>query len=135
MDYKKLKQQLILHEGMKLKLYKCTEGKQTIGVGRNIEANGISEDEAMLMLRNDTMEALRLCVYTFKNFTRFPEKQQHALIDLMFNIGYNRFKGFKKMITAINKLDWKTAANEMKDSKWFKQVGNRGYNLVEMLRG
>ena len=44
---------LRLHEGEKLMPYKCTAGKLTIGVGRNLEARGISKDESDLMLRND----------------------------------------------------------------------------------
>ena len=48
-----IKDFIIKHEGLKLKPYICPAGKITIGVGRNIEDNGISEDEAMYLLNND----------------------------------------------------------------------------------
>ena len=48
-----LKEMLIKNEGMELKVYRCTSGKLTCGVGRNLSDNGISLDEAELMLKND----------------------------------------------------------------------------------
>ena len=45
--------QLKRHESLELKPYKCTSGKLTIGVGRNLEDIGITEQEAELLLLND----------------------------------------------------------------------------------
>ena len=47
---KSIVNQLILHEGLRLKPYRCTAGKLTIGVGRNLETKGLSEEEALFYL-------------------------------------------------------------------------------------
>ncbi len=130
----KLRDMLTRHEGLRLKPYKCTAGKLTIGVGRNIEDNGITESEAAFMLDNDILrvhEEMRM------NFTWYPhisEVRKAALIDMCFNLGISRFKKFKKMIAAIERTDYDTAASEMIDSKWAVQVGSRSAELSEMMR-
>ena len=55
----KLKEQLIRHEGLRLKPYRCTANKLTIGVGRNLDDVGISEDEALILLENDIIKVQR----------------------------------------------------------------------------
>jgi len=55
MNYDAIKKQLTLHEGRKNKPYKCTSGKITIGVGRNLDDNGLSEDEIDYLLTNDVL--------------------------------------------------------------------------------
>jgi lysozyme len=42
--------QLIADEGLKLKPYKCTAGKWTIGVGRNLEDNPLSSADCMYFM-------------------------------------------------------------------------------------
>ncbi len=49
----RIKAQLIRHKGLKLKPYRCTAGKLTIGVGRNLDDCGISQTEAYVLLEND----------------------------------------------------------------------------------
>ena len=48
-----LERLLIYHEGLRLGVYRCPAGKLTIGVGRNLEDRGITEEEAYYLLRND----------------------------------------------------------------------------------
>ena len=49
----RIKTQLIRHEGLRLKPYRCTAGKLTIGIGRNLDDCGISQKEAYAMLERD----------------------------------------------------------------------------------
>jgi len=51
----RIKEQLVRHEGLRLKPYRCTAGKLTIGIGRNLDDSGISQSEAHIMLINDIM--------------------------------------------------------------------------------
>ena len=133
MDIKKIKELIISHEGLKLKPYKCTAGKLTIGVGRNIEDVGISFDEAMFMLDNDIKACIKDMVKLFPGWYQLFENQQTVLIDMRFNLGLSRFRKFKKMIMAINAKDFDLAAKEMMNSLWYrKQVGNRAVELVKM---
>ena len=137
MDKEKLKEMLIRHEGLKLKPYKDTVGKLTIGVGRNLEDVGISEDEAMYLLENDIKRAEKVaaecCAEHEVLFETLPEDAKLVLVDMAFNLGY-KLKGFKKMFAALARGDFEEAAKEMLDSRWARQVGKRAEELAEIMR-
>ena len=134
-DLDDLEKQLIRHEGLKLKPYKCTAGKTTIGVGRNLDDKGISEDEAIYLLREDILECITDLYTVFNsNWHNLTKPRMDALIDLRFNLGPTRFRKFKKMILAVKNMDYSKAADEMKNSIWYIQVGQRGETLVKMMR-
>ncbi len=131
-DIKKL---LIKHEGWRNKPYRCPAGKLTIGVGRNLEDRGLSDDEIEHLLENDIKIAVEDLKKIFgeKLWDELSNARKAVLIDMMFNLGYHRFKTFKRMIAAIKRKDFKTAAQEMKNSRWYHQVGHRGAELVWMM--
>lgn len=122
------------HEAYRAKPYRCSAGKLTIGIGRNIEDRGISHDEAVYMAFNDIGDAIHHCHAIFDRFMELSGVRQAILIDMCFNMGPDRFRGFKKMIAAINARDYEKAADEMVDSLWYKQVGRRSKRLVAMMR-
>lgn len=124
---------LIKHEGMRLKPYKCPAGKWTIGVGRNIEDNGITRREGMVLLNNDIARVIDE-LGDFYWYKKLQTRRQHALIDMCFNLGITRFKKFKKMIKALEEKNYDKAADEMLDSRWSIQVGDRAQELAEMMR-
>lgn len=135
MDLDKIEQQLIRDEGLRLKPYKDSVGKLTIGIGRNLDDNGIRETEARFMLRNDVNQTINEC-RTLSFFQHLNEPRQAVLINLVFNIGLARVRGFKKMLAALEHLDYTAAAIEMMDSLWAKQVGPRAVRLKEqMIKG
>ena len=134
MNYTKIKDQLIKHEGLRLKPYKCTAGKLTIGVGRNLDDVGISEQEALDMLFNDVGKCLSDLREIFRQFDQLPENIQLVLVDMRFQLGPSRFRAFKAMIRAVNGLDWDEMARQMKASAWYLQVKNRADNLIEMVK-
>ena len=133
---KPIEQLLLKHEGLKLTPYRCTAGKLTIGVGRNIEEKGITEEEALFLLRNDIDECKRdLTTLIFHGqFYDFPESIQNVLINMRFQLGRAGFRKFKKMIFAFQNLNYEEAIVQMKDSAWYKQVPNRANDLIEMVR-
>ena len=134
MDIEALKDQLILHEGLKLEPYQCTAGKLTIGVGRNIEDIGITEDEARYLLDNDI---LRVCDELDRNlpwWRDLSDARQRVLVDMVFNLGISRFMQFKATIAAIESGDYDTASEEMLNSRWADQVGQRAKTLSRMMR-
>lgn len=135
MNRTRLKMQLVHHEGLKLKPYRDTEGKLTIGVGRNLDDRGITEPEAMSLLDADINEALRACQHIFGGFDTLSEARQHALLDMAFNLGETKLRGFKKMLAAVDARDFERAAAEMLDSKWATQVGARAKTLAAMMKG
>ena len=121
------------HERMVLHPYTDSVGKLTIGIGRNLDDNGISKDEALLMLNNDLKIVSNDLHSIFEDFSYLPYDVQLALTDMMFNLGKPRFLGFKKMIQAIKDKDFKEAAKQAKDSKWCKQVGSRCEDNYDLL--
>ena len=133
MDSKKLIEELKRDEGVKLFPYKCSANKLTIGVGRNIEERGITEDEANYLLIND----LTMCVEEVESiFTWYPyltDSRKRVIVNMVFNLGLSRFLNFKKFIDAMEQKDYETAGKEMLDSKWAKQVGDRAKRLKQMI--
>ncbi len=117
-----LRTQLIHHEGLRLKPYRCTAGKLTIGVGRNLDDVGITRDEALMMLENDVQDCYADLARIFPGFHRLDPARQYALVDLRFNLGPSRFRTFQRMIAAVNDERWEQAAAELKDSLWWTQV-------------
>lgn len=122
------------HEGLRLHPYKCTAGKLTIGWGRNIEDKGISELEAEDLLDNDISDTIGECKRHLGWFDRLDPVRKIVVADMVFNLGVQGFLKFKKTIGAISQCDYNKAADEMKDSAWYEQVGTRGAELVEMMR-
>jgi len=131
--YEKLAVQLTKHEGLRLKPYHCPAGKLTIGIGRNLEDKGITEKEALMLLENDIQECIKDLKTIFQAFELLPEPARRVLVDMRFNLGPNRFRHFKKMIRAVNEQNFTQAATEMKDSRWYTQVGQRARTLVKMM--
>lgn len=130
---KKIEEQLILHEGLRLKPYKCPAGYLTIGVGRNLETKGISREEALFLLRNDIKEIER-ALSKYDWYMKLDPIRQKVLIDMCFNLGLAGLLQFRRMITALISGDYETAADEMLASKWAKQVGARAQRLARMMR-
>ena len=129
-----LKELLIKHEGKRLRPYKCPAGKLTIGVGRNLDDNGITEEEAMFMLDNDIKAIVSACRETFSWFAFLDNVRQAVVVSMVFNLGLAGFIGFKNTIAAIRNKEWDKAADNMLQSKWAEQVGHRALELAEMMR-
>ena len=132
--------QLRRHEGLRLDPYKCSEGYLTIGYGRNIETNGISEAEAEFMLMND----LLACESELKDegwYNQLDETRRAVVLNMAFNLGKPKLMQFKKFIGALSDDDYETASKEMvtgsdgvSPSKWASQVGSRAYELADQMR-
>lgn len=134
MDIEKLKDQLVLHEGLRLKPYKDTVGKLTIGIGRNLDDVGISEDEARMMLANDLQTVFHELHQRCPWWVDLNDVRQRVMADMVFNLGISRFMNFAKMLQALEVEDFDAAAVEMLDSRWANQVGERATHLSQMMR-
>ena len=130
---KAIEKQLIKHEGLEKKVYRCPAGKLTVGVGRNLEDKGITEEEALFLLRNDIAECEDDLRSIFTEYDALDESRKRVLIDMRFNLGPSRFRQFKKLIAAVKEKEFSRAAEEMKDSNWYRQVGKRAETLFKMM--
>lgn len=130
----KLVKLLITHEGLRLKPYRDTVGKLTIGVGRNLDDVGITEEEALYLLKNDIRRTIKFLSAVLPFWDRLSETRKIVLIDMCFNLGAKKFMSFKKMRKALEEGDYRLAAKEMLDSKWARQVKGRAQTLARMMR-
>lgn len=157
----KLIDQLIRHEGEELQVYECPAGFKTIGVGRNLETRGLSKEECdrldlgvydknevieKLESRGVTKEESRYLLsndidyFTSKLneclswFSSLPETAKMVLIDMGFNIGIAGLLKFKKTLGLIEQGRYVAAGEEMLNSAWKHQVGQRAYDLSDQLK-
>lgn len=137
MDRKKLIATLKVDEGVRLKPYKCTAGKLTIGIGRNLDDVGITPAEAEMMLENDIDKIIAQCErQPWWPAVKDNEARAHVMVNMAFNLGINGVNQFKKTIAAIMRRDWETASSMMLESAWAVQVGRRAQRLaLEMKNG
>ena len=131
-----LREMLRRHEGVRNFVYMCSEGYETIGVGRNIADSGLglSDDEVDYLLDNDIKRVKDELTDEYYWFGGLNDARQEAMIDISFNLGQTRLRGFKKALDAMASEDFDIAADEFMDSRWSEQVGNRAIEVTEMIR-
>ena len=131
-----LSEMLRRHEGVRDKVYLCSAGYETIGVGRNISEDGLglSEDEIDYLLNNDIKRVREELTEEYYWFARLNDARQDAMIDLSFNLGQTRLRGFVKALEAMSREEFENAADEFMDSRWSEQVGDRAVEVTEIIR-
>jgi lysozyme len=153
-DRQDLIEKLIIAEGLRLQVYKDTLGIDTIGIGRNLEDRGITKEEladldiptiehvyeygiteadAVYLATNDVQIVEEELVRAHPCVDRLDSVRQLILIDMAFNMGVPRLCKFKKMWAAVECGDYPTAAKEMLDSRWAKQVKGRATKLANAM--
>ena len=123
------------HEGVKSHVYKCSAGYESIGVGRNISKTGLglSEDEVDYLLENDISRVIKELSSEYRWFNDLDDVRKDAMIDISFNLGATRLRGFKRALAAMDAADHKTASLEFLDSKWSRDVKGRSTELAYMI--
>jgi len=137
MNRQRLKDRLKLDEGLRLEPYQDSEGWWTVGYGRLIDTRKggkISEDEAEYLLNNDIDVVINQVIREFPWFGDLSDARQEVILNMVFNLGLPKFKGFKNAITAMKRHDWTDASREMLDSLWSRQVGDRAVRLSAAMR-
>ena len=139
MDRTKLMQELIADEGYKYEIYLDHLGYPTMGVGHLIlekdEEHGkevgtpVSEDRIMECLNNDIKIVCDELDRGMAWWRGLNDNRKRIMANMCFNLGCPRLSKFKKFLAAMKDEDWETAAEEMMDSKWATQVGDRAKRL------
>ncbi len=123
-----------LSEGFRSKVYKCTEGFDTIGYGFAIKDLELDEDICELILKRK-IGSLKLRIdQRFDWFKETPTEAQDVIIEMCYQLGINGFSKFKKTIQHIINKDFRSAAVEMLQSKWASQTPNRAKKLSKELK-
>ena len=135
---------LVRHEGYKEEVYLDSVGEKTFGIGHLVTPKddewnrpvgaSVSSDRIADAFRGDLRIAYFVAYGIFDDLAARPLEVQRVLINMAFNLGGPRLRQFKKMIAAYEAEDYTTMADEMQDSKWFRQVGSRGRELVARIR-
>ena len=126
--------QLVLHEGVRHKVYTCPAGKLTIGVGRNIEDLGLSDDEIYYLLKNDIRRCDEELTNAFRFYKDLDSVRKDAMINMAFNLGIPRLRGFKMALKLMETKEYSEASMEFLDSLWALQVGQRALDIAHMIR-
>ena len=126
--------QLIRHESMELKPYRCTSNKLTIGIGRNLEDVGISEEEAKNLLMNDLKRVDTQLEKMMPWSQELDTVRYEGLMNFVFNVGIGTALKFVNAMAAIKEKDFDTGATELLNSRWAEQVGQRAIEVAEQIR-
>jgi lysozyme len=130
MDNGNVFDQLKRDEGLRLKPYRDSVGKLTIGYGRNLDDNGVTEEEAAGLLYNDIVTAKQSLAKHLPWFMQLDDARRGVLINMAFNLGIWGLLSFKKFLASIQSGDYATAKAEMLNSRWAEQVGARAQRLA-----
>tara|TARA_Y100000992_G_scaffold237434_1_gene168193 strand:- start:131 stop:574 length:444 start_codon:yes stop_codon:yes gene_type:complete len=144
MNIDNLREQLKIDEGVKYEIYNDHLGYATFGIGHLVvegdEEHGkpigtpVSEERVNAIFDEDVQKYISESKKVFPNLDDLPEEAQQVIVNMCFNMGAPRLSGFKKFIGGVNSGDWSTAAVEMMDSRWAKQVGVRAERLRDRIK-
>ena len=144
MDIDKLREEIKYDEGSVNEIYLDHLGLATFGIGHLVtewdEEYGwevgtpVSEDRCNEVFDSDIQIVLSDCQHLYPDFNDLPEEVQRIIANMMFNMGRPRLSKFKGMKRGVDAKDWNAAADEMVDSRWYRQVTNRAERLVERMR-
>ncbi len=126
--------ELMRDEGLRLKPYKDTRGHLTIGIGRNLEAIGISVEESHFLCLNDIERAEATLHIQCPWWNQLDPVRQRVLMNMTFNLGIEKLLGFSQFLEALQNHDYASAANAMQHSLWATQVKGRAFRLAGMMR-
>jgi lysozyme len=99
------------------------------------DANGISQQEAIVLLENDILHCeIELLEHLPLVYLRLNDIRKSVLLNMCFNLGITGLMGFKNTLSFIGSGAFERAANGMLVSKWAKQVGRRAIELSELMR-
>ncbi len=127
-----LEKMLMTEEGLRLKPYRCTAGKLTIGIGRNLDDVGISQDEAEYLLAND-IRRLERALMGNATFNSLDDNRKTAIMNMAFQLGVNGCLSFRNMWSALASKDWRNAHDEALKSQWAKQTPARAKRVALIL--
>ncbi len=122
------------HEGLRLHPYRDTVGKLTIGVGRNLDDRGVTEAEALLMLRNDLLEVEARLDVDLPWWRDLDEVRREVLVEMGFNLGVDGLLAFHDTLAAVRRARYAEAGVHMLASRWAGQVGARAVELAALMR-
>lgn len=133
-DRATLAKELLRDEGLKLKPYRDTVGKLSIGIGRNLDDVGISAEEAHVLLAHDITAVNAEMDRLFPWAAQMNGARQRVLANMLFNLGAGKLLKFKNTLAAMSAGQYQKASEGMLASLWARQVGDRAKRLAETMK-
>ena len=140
----KLRQELARDEGIVYEIYLDHLSLPTFGLGHLVRpfdpeygqpvGTPVSEERVNECFTQDVQTTLDDCEILYPDFAELPDEAKLVIANMMFNMGRPRLSQFKGMKAGVDARDWNRAADEMVDSRWYKQVTNRAERLVSRMR-
>ena len=144
MNIDKLREEIAADEGEVHEIYLDHLGLPTFGIGHLVRDDDpesglpvgtpIDNDRVVEAFESDIETVLSDCNKLYPDFNDLPEEAQRVIANMMFNMGRPRLSKFKGMKSGVDARDWNRAADEMVDSRWYRQVTNRAQRLVDRIR-
>jgi lysozyme len=144
MNIQELRKQLEIDEGVRYVIYLDHLGLPTFGIGHLVTKNDsesgqavgatVSKERVAECFDMDVQSVINDCNKLYNNFENLPEEVQQIIANMMFNLGRTRLSKFKGMKRGVDSMNWHQAADEMVDSRWYRQVTNRAQRLVSRMR-
>lgn len=146
-----LSKSIIKSEGYIPNVYKDSLKNDTIGIGHLITkeeassgkiygqdyTDGLDEKEALIVLQKDLQNKINEARTLTKNkgvdFDNLSNQQQMAIIEAVYQLGGGSFSKFPKLWEAMKSGDYKKAASEAQNSRWFKQTPERVNKFVDRI--
>jgi len=147
--------QIVKHEKLTHRVYMDTKNHPTVGIGVNlddvsnrktlakmgIDVNALvkgkidlNDNQIKQLYEINFNRALADAKKFIPTLNTLPLNVQKAVIDMSFNMGYNKLSHFTKFKDALIKRDFKEASKEMMNSLWAKQVKDRAIELANMVK-
>ena len=144
MDIEKLREEIEYDEGNVKSIYLDHLHLSTFGIGHLVRESDpeygwevgtpVSDDRCAEAFNEDIKTVVSDCYKLYPDFDDLPEEAQRIIANMCFNLGYPRLSKFKGMKRGVDARDWQSAADEMVDSRWYRQVTKRADRLVERMR-
>ena len=145
MNINTLRKEIEADEGVKYELYYCSENHLTGGIGHlitewDVDYYGkpigypVPNEQVNAWFEKDIDVTINDCKIIFEEFDSLPEEAQLVIANMCFQLGRPRLSKFKKFIAAVKEQDWERAADEMKDSRWYKQTTARAERLISRIQ-
>ena len=136
----RLSRRIKKHEGFSKKIYLDQLGNPTIGYGhlvrkkdKIIENKNYSKTFLIKIFKKDLNKAIKQYEKLFIKHKLSP-KAEEVIVEMLFQLGINKFLKFKKMIKALKNKDYNKAAKEILSSKLHKQVPTRAKALSGLMK-
>ena len=136
-----LEKRIMNHEGFRKTIYKDSLGKATIGYGHLITKDDNFEEDIeykkadlLDLFYKDLEKAREGANQLVGHITELHIEAKNVIIEMVFQLGTQGVRNFKKMILALEEKDYFEAHVQMLDSRWAKQTPGRCVDLSEIMK-